>query len=323
MKKLIVSLLLSVCGTVLANEYPTKPIQIVVPMPPGGAFEISFRTMFDRLQKQTGWNFVIVNRPGASQVVAANIVAKAPPDGYTLFAGEIEIATSAPLVYTKLPFEPNDLIPVSGLVRNNALLVLAPVSFPPNNLKELVEYARANPGKVTFGTNGAGLPFHIAMEAFAAKHNIKLTHVPFKGLPPGITAVMGGEISLMFAGEVQGLNLIKTGRVKAITISGAERIADLPGVMTSTEQGEPELYWGNRTIMLAPAGTPADIVNKIQAEIEKLQRNPDYVKTDLKTFNFSPYIRNPSAMAKDIDTVKARNKKILDSINFEASTSPN
>lgn len=318
MKKLLFSILIALGLGANAQTYPspTKPIQVIFGFSAGGPYDVLMRSMLERLKEKTGATFVPINKASPGQLVAAAQVASAEPDGYTLFYGDSDSVTAMPVMYSRLAYKTSDLIPVAGIARTTSNIILVPSSFPANNLKELIQYAKANPGKVSFGSTGAGFSWHISASEFIQKHNLDVIHVPYKGLTFMYQGAMAGDVTFSFFGPKFGLEAIATGKLKPIAILGPERWPELPNVATAKEQGEPELYFQVNSALFAPAGTPPEIVKKLSDAIAEIQKDPAYVKQDLEKFRFLPYIVNGKEFSKVLDTNRARNKRVLEKLNL-------
>jgi len=262
----------------LAQAYPSKPVTIIVPWPPGGPSDIAARPMAKGLGEELKQTFIIDNRGGAGGNIGTAMVSKAAPDGYTLL-----ITSSAPIVinpslYKQMPFDPpKDLAPITNLLRVPLILAVNP-SVPANNLKELIAYLNAQKGKAQYASSGNGTPQHLTGELFKSTAKVDMIHVPYKGSAPAITDLVGGHVPIMFDSAIAILPQIKAGKVKAIAITSAKRSAVLPDVPTFAEAGMPgfESYaWYG---FFAPAKTPPDIVAKLNAAALKYMKSPEWHK---------------------------------------------
>jgi tripartite-type tricarboxylate transporter receptor subunit TctC len=251
-----------------SGVYPVKPIRIIVPYVAGGPSDMFARAVGQLLTDAWGQPIVIDNRPGASGNVGVAAAARAPADGYTLNTVSIAFAV-APALDSKLGYDPvKDLAPISLLASINNLLVVHP-ALPVKSVKELIAFAAARPGQVTFASGGAGGAQHLSGELFSSLANVKLTHIPYKGSAPGVTALIGGETMIGFADMVITLPHVKTGRLRALAVTGAQRSSLVPGLPTVAESGLPGYAVTAWFGLLAPAATPAEIVARIGAEIQK------------------------------------------------------
>jgi tripartite-type tricarboxylate transporter receptor subunit TctC len=262
----------------VAQAYPTKPVTIIVPWPPGGPSDIAARPMAKALTENLKQTFIIDNRGGAGGNIGSAMVAKAAPDGYTLL-----ITSSAPIVinpslYKSMPFDPpKDLAPITNLLRVPLILAVNP-SIPAKNLQELIAYVNAQKGKAQYASSGNGTPQHLTAELFKSTAKLDMIHVPYKGSAPAITDLVGGHVPIMFDSAIAILPQIKAGKVRAIAITSAKRSAILPDVPTFTEAGlkgfESYAWYG----FFAPAKTPNDIVAKLNAEALKIMKGPEWQK---------------------------------------------
>ncbi len=256
-----------------ANNYPAKPIRIIVPYVAGGPSDLFARAVGQLLTEAWSQPIIIDNRPGASGNVGIAAAARAPADGYTLNTVTIAFAVS-PALDTRLGYDPvKDFTPISLLASINNLLVVHP-ALPVKSVKELIAFATARPGQVTFASGGAGGAQHLAGELFSNLANVKLTHIPYKGSAPGLTALIGGETMIGFADMVITLPHVKSGRLRALAVTGSQRSSLVPDLPTIAEAGLPGYSVTAWFGLLAPAATPPDIVNRISAEIQKGFRTP-------------------------------------------------
>ncbi len=254
--------LLSALAPAGAQEYPSRPIRMVVPFAPGGGSDISGRVLAEGLGKALGQQVVVDNRPGAGSTIGTDIVTKATPDGYTMLLGNISLAFNAAL-YKKLPYKSvRDLIPVSLVVQQPNILVNHP-SLPAKTLKEFITLARSSPGKFTFASAGLGSGTHLAMELLNMSLNIKMIHVPYKGTGPALTAVLGNEVTVFMSTFASALPHVKAGRLHTFGVTTAKRAPALPDVPTIAEAGVPGFNYGTWYGLLVPAGTPRAIVDKL------------------------------------------------------------
>jgi tripartite-type tricarboxylate transporter receptor subunit TctC len=258
-------------------DYPNKAARWVVPFTPGASNDIIARLIAAKLGDAWGQQFIIDNRAGAGGLVGADTVAKAAPDGYTLLLSNPGPNVNAPLLTKRSPYKVDDFAPII-FIGYAPLLILANPSFPPKNPRELLDYLKANPGKVNWGSSGNGSSLHIGLAVFQAATGVNVTHVPYKGSAPAITDVVGGQIQLMHTTTVSAEAQIKSGRVRVIGVASAKRIALLPDVPTLAESGikdaEAIVWFG----MSAPAKTPQPIIDKLNAEANRILGLPDVKK---------------------------------------------
>lgn len=273
-------LLLASAATAPANaaeSYPTRPVRFIVPWSAGGGTDIFARIIADKLQQSLGQPFPVENRPGAAGNIGAAYVAKAAPDGYTIMLATITLATS-PALYRHLDFDPTkDFAPITLVAGVPHLLVVNP-SLPVANVKELIELAKKKPGKLNYASAGIGSPFHIAAELFKEMAGVNIVHIPYKGGAPAVTDVVEGQVDMAFANLVAVLPLAKSGRLRALAISSAKRSSAAPDIPTMAEAGLPGYDFSSWFGIFAPAGTPADIVTKLNHEIVKALKSPEIDK---------------------------------------------
>jgi len=276
MKKLLTGLALAVAFASLpaSAQYPTKPVRLVVGFPPGGGVDILARLVSQKLTERWGKPVVVENRGGAAGNIATEIVAKSAPDGHTL-AMVFSSYASNPALYPNLPFDINkDFTPVT-LVATAPVVVIAGPSLPAKSLAELIEYARAHPGAVKFASSGIGTPVHLGGELMMQLTGTRMTHVPYKGIAPAMTAMLAGETEITFAAVLSGMQHFKSGRLKALAVASRSRYPGLPEVPTTAEAGLKGFeidYW---YAVLGPAGIPRPIVDHAQREIAAIVNAPE------------------------------------------------
>jgi tripartite-type tricarboxylate transporter receptor subunit TctC len=273
--RIFVSLLLGLaCASAAAQGYPTRPVRMLVGFTPGGGTDIMARFLAPRLQEYLGQPFVVENRPGATTNVATEIVAKAPPDGYTLLFTTSALAINASL-YKNLKYDAlKDLAPISVLSESPNLLVAGP-ALQAKDVKELIAFARANPGRLNYSTAGAGTSQHLAGETFKLRTKTFIVHIPYRGTAPSLAAVMAGEVEFSFANVPAILGHVKSGRLRALAVAGARRSAQLPDVPTLKEAGVDGVEVPVWYALLAPGGTPREIVQKLAEATKKAAHSPE------------------------------------------------
>ncbi|MGZ8157027.1 MAG: tripartite tricarboxylate transporter substrate binding protein [Burkholderiales bacterium] len=261
-------------GVALAQSYPSKPVRIVVGFPPGGATDVVARTISQKLGESLGQSVIVDNRAGAASNIGAELVAKSPRDGHTLFMGTVSTSIN-PSLYRKLAYDPLvDFTPVTQVTGTPFLFVVHP-SLPARSVKEFIAFARARPGELNYGSAGSGSGAHLFVAMFGSMARLKLTHVPYKGAAPATTATLSGETIFMFDNIVTTLPLARAGRLRALAVTTATRSAAAPDIVTIAEAGVPG-YDANAWFgIFAPAGTPQPIVNRLNAEIVKVVKLPD------------------------------------------------
>ena len=255
--------------------YPHQPIRIVVPVPPGGATDIMARAVAQRLTEAWNAQVFVDNRPGAGGNVGAELVAKAPSDGYTLLMGTVGTHAINGSLYPRMPYDAmKDFAPIVLVAAVPNVLEVNP-ALPVNSVAELIAYAKANPGKLNFASSGSGTSIHLSGELFKVMAGVQMTHVPYKGSAPALTDLMGGQVQLMFDNLPPSLPQIKAGKLRALAVTTATRAPALPDVPTIAEAGLPGYESSSWFGLLAPAGTPRDIVVKLNAEIAGWLATPE------------------------------------------------
>jgi tripartite-type tricarboxylate transporter receptor subunit TctC len=253
-----------------AQEYPTRPITIVVPYTPGGSTEILARLVGQRLESRLGKPVMIENKPGAGTVIGANAVAKAAPDGYTLL-----MATPTPMainvtVYKSLPYDPaRSFVPLVMLGQSPFLLIVNP-SLPVYSVRDLIAFAKQNPGRLSYGSGGPGAPHHLYAELLKSMAGIEMTHVPYKGSLPALNDVVAGHIQLMFCDIPPAAGMIEAGKVRPLGVSTGTRVAAFPDIPTIAEAGVPGFAVAGWFMLAAPAGTPAPVIEKLHGELKSI-----------------------------------------------------
>ncbi len=281
-----------------ATAYPTKPIRLIVPFAPGGTTDVLARLVGQRLTTAWGQPVVVENRAGAGATLGAEMVAKAPADGYTLLMGAAH-HTIAQNVYTKLNYHfGRDLAPVTvvAMVPN---VVVVNAAVPARTIQEFVALAKSQPGKLNYGSAGAGTAHHLIGEMFKVRSATDLVHVPYKGSSPAVADLMGGQVQLMFDTVTSALPQVKAGKTRALAVTTAKRSSALPDVPSLAETVLPGFDVGTWFGILAPTGTPAPIIEKLNAEIVKIVNNPE-VRKQLLDMGSEPVGNTPAQMAAQI-----------------------
>jgi len=265
---------LLVCAPCLAQDsFPSKPIHIIVGFAAGGGNDIIVRVLAPKMIEGLGQPVIIENRPGAQNIVAAEYVAKAAPDGYTLLMGPSGAMTMNPAIYSKLPYSPlKDFIPIS-MIGDFPLILVVSATLPVNSVKELIEYARANPAAVNYSASAA--PFQLAAELFNQKTGTKFAYIPYKSSGDSVNAVMSGQVTLTITDPPPVIGPIKGGRVRALAVTASKRDPAWPEVPTLAEAGGPDVEIRLFTGFHAPAGTPRAIVDRLQQEVARVVKIPE------------------------------------------------
>jgi tripartite-type tricarboxylate transporter receptor subunit TctC len=256
------------------TAYPTKPVRIVVPFPPGQAADTFARMLAERLTAAWGQQIVVENRGGGGGVPGVMAVKDAPPDGYTWLVGTSGTLGVNPSVYAKIPYDPlKDFAPASNIFIVPLVIVAHP-GFAPNTVAELVAAAKKAPGTINFASAGPGTAQHMTGELFKVRAGVDLVHIPYKGSGPGITDLVGGQVPVMFDSITSAMPHIKSGRAKAIAVTTAQRIPQLPDVPTVAESGSPGFEGVGWSGIVLPAATPREIVERVSADIQKVLNDP-------------------------------------------------
>lgn len=261
-------------ATAAAQAWPAKPVRIVVPFPPGQSADIMMRLLAERLTPALGKQVIVENRAGAGGAIGMEHAAKSAPDGYTVVMGASGPMTIAPTLQAKLPYDPlKDFEPVTA-VASVAQVFMANPSFPVKSIKELIALAKSKPGEVNYGSSGVGTTQHLFMEAFASAAGVKLTHVAYKGSSPAVTDLLGGQIPMLSDTVPVAIPLVKTGKVRPLAVTSLRRQPFLPEVPTLDEQGIKGFNAIGWIGVLAPAGTPGAILDRLAAEMQKAVADP-------------------------------------------------
>ena len=292
-------------------KYPSQPIRMIVPFAPGGASDFAARLLQPHLSAALGQQIVVENRAGAAGNVGMDVAARAAPDGYTAFLGNVGTISINPGMFADLTVKPDkDFIPVSIVADTPGILIASP-KFPPNDAKEMVAYVKANPGKVNFASPGSGSLNRLEMETFALSNGLQMTHIPYKGgAGPAVADVLGGHVEVMFSTISSAINHVKEGRLKALGVTTKQRVPGLPNVAILVEQGFPANVSSSWQGILVPAGTPRAIVDKLHAATVKAGSNPEVrqrmeeagtiVVTSASPEEFKAYITTDTAKLTEV-----------------------
>lgn len=293
-----------------ADSYPAKSVRVILPGPPGGGADRLARILGQRLSDAWGQPVIVDNRPGAGGLLGMNLLAKATPDGYTIIVGNSGPNAVIPNLRKDVPYDPvRDLAPISLVASTTSLLVVHP-SVKAQNVAELISLAKANPGKLTFGSGGNGQASHLAGELFKVSAGIDLLHVPYKGSGPAVVDLVGGRITMMFANIPSSMPQVKAGKLRALAVTSAKRsrlVPDLPTIAESGLPGYETIQWYG---VLAPAGTPHEIIGRINADIVKILGNPE-MQALLTKQGFDPIGSTPAGFADYIQNELAKWKKVI------------
>ena len=300
----------------LAQQYPAKAVRMIVGFPAGGTSDIMARLTGQKLSEAWGQTFIIDNRPGAGGNIGTELVAKAAPDGYTLLVSPGSTLTSNPAVYSKVPFDTvRDFAPVTIIAGVPNALVVHP-SVPANNVKELIALAKSRPGQLAYASTGAGQSTHLSAELLKLSAGINMIHVPYKGSAPALVDIVAGQVSVMFDNLPSVLPFIKSGRLKPLAVSSTTRSRALPELPTVAESGVPGFDVTVWFAVLAPAATPREIVNRLNAEIVKAIKTPD-MRERLAQQGADPVGNTPEDFAAVIRRDLAKWAKVVKGANIK------
>jgi tripartite-type tricarboxylate transporter receptor subunit TctC len=288
-----------------AQDYPSRPVTLVVPFVSGGSTEIMARLIGQGLEAKLGKPVIVENKPGAGTVIGSNFVAKSEPDGYTLLMG-----TSSPIainvtVYKALPYNPaTDFVPLA-MVAESPFVLVVNNDLPVKTIPELIAYAKANPGKLSFGSGGPGAPHHLFAELFSSMAGIKMTHVPYRGSLPALNDVLAGHIQLMFVDLPPAVGMIESGKIRALGVTPAKRLAALPNVPTIAEAGVPGYSAAAWFMVVAPAKTPKPIADRLHADLKEVlasaQTREQIAKLGLTPLDTPPIVTMQGFVKSEIE----------------------
>lgn len=281
-----------------AGDYPSKPVRIIVPFTAGGLADNLARGIAQELSRDWGQAVVVENRPGANTIIAAQATATAPADGYTLMMANDPTVSSNQYLYSKLPYDPvKAFVPVINVAETLEVLLAGP-GFKGQTLQDLIAQAKANPGSVSYGTYGPGSKAHIDAEAFSKKVGVKLMHVPYKGVADVIPALLSGQVQIAFTGVPPALPMVKGGQLRAIAIAAPKRSAVLPDVPTFAEVGLPDFHSSAWFGLIAPAGTPRPVIDKVATSVSRLIDNPEFRNRYITGVGLEPLNLGPDRFAE-------------------------
>jgi tripartite-type tricarboxylate transporter receptor subunit TctC len=294
--KSVLAILLCVSLSAFAQPFPSKPVRLIVPFPPGGAVDYYARAVQTRLQETLGQPILIENRSGAGGMVGADLVVKAAPDGYTLLVGNIASLAMNVGLYSKMTYDPRkDLTPIIRTVAVNYVMAVHP-SVPAGSVKALIDYAKANPGKLSYGSAGSGSAPHLATELLKQRAGIDMLHVPFKGGGPMVADLLGGQIHIVIADQANLMPHVKAGKLRALAVGTLERSASYPDIPTIAESGFPGFEARAWQGIAGPANLPADIVRQLNAAFARAMAFPE-VHQRLLDGGLDPITGTPEAFA--------------------------
>lgn len=315
---IIIAAALTAACTAAAQNYPTRPIRIVVVSTPGGSVDTMARSIGPKLAERWSQQVLVDNRPGAGGAIAAEIVAKAPPDGYTLIMGTVASFATNVSLRKSLPYDPvRDFAPISLVATQNLMLLIHP-SIPAKSVKELVALAKKQPGKLTFASAGNGTGGHLSGELFKMLAGIDILHIPYKGVAPALVDVVSGQVSMTFASIISAMPQVKNSRLRPLAVTGAQRspaAKELPTMIEAGVKGYESATWYG---LLAPAGTPADIVTKLNTEVVAILKSPEMYDR-LSREGADPVGNSSAEFARHIQTEIEKWRKVIKAAGIQPS----
>jgi tripartite-type tricarboxylate transporter receptor subunit TctC len=306
------------CSAAYAQTYPARPVRMIVPSTPGGSVDTLTRAIAVRLSESWGQQVVVDNRPGAGGIIAADLTAKAAPDGYTLIMCTVASCATNVSLHRKLPYDPvRDFAPITLAATQNLMLLVHP-SVPAGSVNELVAAAKASPGKYSFASAGNGTGGHLSGELFKLLAGIELLHIPYKGVAPALVDVVSGQVSMTFASILSSLPQVRSGKLKALAVTGEKRSLAAPDVPTMMEAGvkayESATWYG----LLAPAKTPATIVQRLNTEVVAILKQPE-VNDRLSREGADPAGSTPEEFARYIKSEISKWAKVVKAANIQVN----
>jgi tripartite-type tricarboxylate transporter receptor subunit TctC len=292
------ALLAALCALPFAAsaQYPDKPIRYVVPYPPGGPLDTVARLLGQKVSERLGQPVIVDNKPGAGGNIGADFVAKSAQDGYTILMGAVATHAINPALYAKMPYDPvKDFTPITLIGVTPNVLVVNP-TVPAKDVKEFIAYAKANPGKLNFGSGSTGSAGHLAGELFSGMAGVQMTHIPYKGAAPAMQDLIGGQIHLMFDNMASSLPQVKAGKIRALAVTTPKRASAAPELPTIAESGLPGFDISTWFGLFAPANVPKDVVAKLHAEFVRALALPD-VREKLASLGIEPVGNRPEEFA--------------------------
>ncbi|CAB3633589.1 Bug family tripartite tricarboxylate transporter substrate binding protein [Achromobacter pulmonis] len=301
-------------GTVMASSlaqaaFPERPLRIVVPFTPGGGTDIVARQLAKGLTDVLGQSVIVENRPGGSTIIGTENVAKSPADGYSLLMATFAHAVN-PAIHRKLPYDTDKAFAPVALIGKSPNVLVVSTKSKFNSVQDILAYARAHPGRLTFGSYGNGTSAHLAGEMFKSLGHVDILHVPYKGAGPGINDLMGGQIDMIFSTSASVSGQIKNGQLRALAVTTKERSPSYPGVPTVAESGVPGYFVDSWYGVFVPQGTPKDVIDKLNSAIKKVSANAEF-QTALKLEGLVADVGTPEALGDYVKEEEARWTKIV------------
>ncbi len=307
---------LAACAAIAQSSFPSKPIRIIVGTPPGGANDTVARILASRMDG-LGQTVIVENRPGASQMIAAEMVAKAPADGTMLLIASQTILAVVPIINKVTSFDPLKDFAAVALVGSTPLVLVVNPAVPANSVKELIAIGKARPGELNFGSGGVGTTPHMAGELFAMMSGIKMTNISYKGEQPALTDMLGGQLPMMFSNVAAAMQHVKSGKLRGLAVTSAARIDAAPGLPTVAEAGLPGYETETWLGLIAPSATPRDIVARINAEVLRVMALPD-VRDKLLAQGLTLSRSTPDQFAAHIRSEHAKWSKLIKEAGIKA-----
>jgi tripartite-type tricarboxylate transporter receptor subunit TctC len=300
-----------------SQVWPTKPIKWIIPYPPGGITDSATRMVIQKVQDQTGWTIVVENKPGANSILGADIAAKSAPDGHTFLTVIGAHAANATLYAGRLPYDVvKSFAPVS-LVGIAPLLMTVSNNFPAKDMKELIAYAKANPGKVSFGSSGVGAAAHLTQELLKQVAGLDMIHIPYKGTAPALNDLMGGNLNILTDTASALMPFVRSGKIKPIAVFSNKRVPGTDGALTIAESGGPAIEGSTWVLFLAPAATPRDIVYRMSLETAKAINSPE-LKARFEALGIEGVGNTPEQAAKFLDEEIVKWAKVISTAGVKA-----
>lgn len=302
--------LVCIGGVSTAQDYPNKPIRLIVPFPPGGGTDVLAREAAIKVSGNTGWNIVTENRPGSGGNIGVDTVAKAAPDGYTLVLGQTSNLAINPTLYAKLPYDPEKDLSAIGVIADAPLVIVVPATSPLKSFEDMIAAAKAKPGSLNFASSGNGTVAHLAAVQLQNAAGIQLTHVPYKGAAQASNDLIGGQIDMYLSSVPTLIGHVRNGKMRALAVTSAQRVPDMPDVPTVAERGFPGFEAVTWFGLAAPAGTPPDVVKRLNAEFNKALQTSE-LGTKYQEQGARVLTSSPEAFAKLIHDDRVRWGKIV------------
>lgn len=316
--KLLFVMIAALCTPhwLFAQQYPNKPARMIVHYPAGGPTDMVARVVAQKFSESLGQQYVIDNRPSAGGIIGVELVARAVPDGYTLLFGTGGSMGIMPAMGKPLPYDVNrDFAPVGLVVINPQILVFHP-SLPPNNVRELITYAKANPGKINYASVGPGSPNHLGTELLKSMTGIDLTHIPYKGTAPALTDLLAGQVSMLFNSMPTVIPYVKNGRLKGIAVGSAKRSLAMPDIPTVAESGVPGFDYSTWYAVFGPAAMPRPIITKLNGEIARMLADKD-LASRLAVQGAEPSPGTPEQLGRYMREEQDRWRRVIKSANLK------